>query len=332
MLLTTLLLTGGSGSFGRAFIRTLLARSLVDRIISVSRNAEMRYRLEREFPDVRLIVAPGDVRQLDDLEAAYDGRVDVIVHAAAEKHIGTGQRHSQYVQSINVGGAHNIIRYARIHRVDRVLALSTDKACHPVPGQTYGQSKAEAERAFVESNQGDGVRFSLARYGNICGSSGSVIPLFIKQRPFGRLTVTDLRMSRYWMQLSDDSEIRVLQEPGRRATVSAVGLVLFALDHMVGSEIFVPRLSSASVAQVARAIGPECQIDEIGIRDGEKIHEQLIDGSEASRTWDLGNGVYVIMPTVEAVPSYPGAVRVPAGFSYSSNDDPLPVQYVEAIQ
>ena len=327
MNLGTLFIAGGSGSFGRAFIRTILAHDLADRVISLSRNAELRYRLEQECHDPRLLVVPGDVRQPHDLEAAYAGPVDTVIVASAEKHIGTGQSHAHYVRSTNVLGTLNVLDFAARRRAARFVALSTDKACAPVLTQAYGQSKAEMERLLVQANDRDGVRVSLVRYGNVAASSGSVIPLFIQQRQTGRLTVTDRRMSRYWMALSDDGPVRLFQEPGRQPTLSAVGLVLFALEHMAGGEIFVPRIASASVEQIARAIGPDCRIEEIGRRDGEKLHEQLIDVTEALRTWDLGCGVYALLPTTEAVPAYPGAVRVPVGFSYSSDRDIQPVVF-----
>ncbi len=323
MSLGTVLLCGGTGSFGRAFIRTLLARNLADRIVSLSRNAEMRYKLEQDFPDPRLLVVPGDVRQPADLDAAYDGPIDVIVLASAEKHIGTGQSHQHYVRSINVQGSLNVLDFAARRGVTRLLALSTDKACHPI--NAYGQSKADMERLLVQANGRDGVRVSLVRYGNVVGSSGSVLPLFIRQRAQGRLTVTDLRMTRYHMSLSDDADIRVFQEPGRRPVISAVGLVLTALDRMAGSEIFIPRIPSGTIANLAREVGPGCVIEEIGIRSGEKLDEELVCAAEADRCWATPDGLYVLLPTPEAVPRF-AASRVPAGFTYTSGQDPQPLR------
>lgn len=328
--LGTVLVTGGTGSFGRAFIRYVLAQGLVDRVISVSRNAEMRYRLEQDLHDPRLLVVPGDVRHWDDLEAAYEGPIDLIVHAAAEKHIGTGQTHGHWVAAINVGGAANVARFALQCRVPRVVALSTDKACAPI--NTYGRSKAEAEHIFTieapaAARYANETRYAVVRYGNVVGSSGSVIPLFIRQRESGTVTVTDRRMSRYWMPLSPEADVRVFQEPGGRAALSAVELVLYAVEQMQGGEIFVPRIPSASVQDLAAAIAPGCDIREIGIRDGEKLHEDLIAVDEAERTWETPDGIFVIVAIGGQPP--PGSVRVPAGFTYSSDQHLQPVRFQE---
>lgn len=322
----TILISGGSGSFGTAFIRALLKMPQGPaRIISVSRNASKRYELEQAFPDPRLRVVPGDVRLLDDLEAAVEGsRVDVICHAAAEKHIGTGERFGHYVRSTNCDGAMNVIELARRHMIPRVLALSTDKACNPI--NVYGDTKSYAEALFVRA---DGLvprsRFSLVRYGNVVGSSGSVIPLFIKQRREGKLTITDRRMSRYFMALSDDADIQVYQEPGRAKVLSAVGFVLWALEHMRGGEIFVPRLPSATIQNLADEIGRGAEIEEIGIRPGEKLHEDLISTSEADRCWDTGEQIYAVLP--EWRQPLAGWVKVPQGFSYNSGQSPQALKY-----
>lgn len=323
----TALITGGSGSFGRAFIRAILAQEHPARVIAISRNAEMRYRLEQELPDPRLDVRPGDVRHAEDLRPAFDEGVDIVVHAAADKHIGTGQKYADYVRAINVGGAQIIIDLAREYGVAQVLALSTDKACNPV--NVYGQSKAEAERLFIEANRARGPRFAVVRYGNVAGSSGSVIPLFVRQRQEGRLTVTDLRMTRFFMALSDgpDSPVRVYQEPGSRPTWSAVGFVLYALRTMQGGEIFVPRIPSGTIANLAQELGPGCMIEQIGVRDGEKLHEELIHASEASRAWDTGDGVFVLARSEHDVRGYSrGWNRLPEDFRYRSDTDPWPIR------
>ncbi len=321
----TILLTGGSGSFGRAFIKHLLAHDLAERIVSVSRNAEMRYRLEQDIPDPRLIVVPGDVRQRDDLEAAYAGPIDTIVHAAAEKHVGTGETHAHYVTSINVQGAKHVAAFAQQRRVTRLVALSTDKACRPF--NHYGSSKLRAEGVFIDADQWphSPTRCAVVRYGNVCGSSGSVLPLFIKQRQAGRLTVTDLRMTRYWMSLSPAADFTVFQEPGRRPVMSAVELVLFALDRMAGSEVFIPMIPSATIANLADELRGDAVVEEVGIRPGEKLHEELIAPEESGRCWRTEQGVYVLLPTVEARPSIP-AERVPEGFTYTSADQPQPLR------
>lgn len=315
----TILVTGGSGSFGRAFIATTLATS-DDRILSVSRNAALRYDLEqahlRHVQSSRLVVLPGDVRSVNDLEPAFDLGPDCVVHAAAEKHVGTGQRYQSYTWGINVGGAHSIIDLAIRYKVGRVLALSTDKACDPV--NFYGETKQEAEEEFLAADAEQcGPWFSLVRYGNVVASSGSVVPLFLQQRESGVLTVTDRRMTRFAMPIADPPfcEFPVSYDNGA-SVMSAVRLVQTALRDMRGGEIFVPRIPSASIQQLAEQIGPDCTIDEIGIRDGEKLHEALISPAEAERTYQRPDGLYVILAPHRG----PEAdwVRVPAGFSYTS--------------
>lgn len=326
MLDQTVLVTGGSGSFGCAFIRAVLALpNGPATIISVSRNAAKRYELEQAFPDPRLVVVPGDVRILEDLEAAVEGRrIDVIIHAAAEKHVPTGEQYAHFVRSTNVDGASNVIELSRRVGASRVVALSTDKAC--MPQTVYGETKAAAEYLFRRADAFvPHTRYAVVRYGNVAGSSGSVIPLFIKQRSAGKLTVTDRRMSRYWMPLSDDADIRVIQEPGSQRVLSATSFVLWALAHMRGGEVFVPQIPSASVQQLAEAIGQGAEIEEIGIRAGEKLHEDLIAPDEADRCWDTGQGIYALLP--EWREPLDGWTKVPVGFSYNSGQAPQPLRY-----
>ncbi len=323
----TILLTGGSGSFGRAYIQHTLAHSDA-RIVSVSRNAEQRYRLQQDFPDSRLIVVPGDVRHLEDLlDATFDYQIDTIIHASAEKHVGTGQAFTRYTRSVNVGGAAHVVALARLRKIPRILALSTDKACNPV--NEYGRSKADAEKLFIKAND-TGPMCSVVRYGNVVASSGSVLPLFIQQRSAGRLTVTDIRMTRYFMSLAPASSWQVIQEPNAQPVMSAVGLVNYALEHMAGGEVFIPHIPSGTILDLAQQIGPDCVIEEIGIRDGEKLHEELIAPHEASRCWMTRDGVYVLMPNESSVP-FVLAERVPQGFSYASDHDPQPLKVCETV-
>ncbi len=316
------LVTGGSGSFGTALIRTVLATQPDVELVSISRNAEQRYKLEALAPASRLRVLPADVRHPEDLKPVFDLGFDVVVHAAAEKHIGTGQQHPAYVYDINVQGALNIAALARATGVPRLLALSTDKACEPL--NYYGETKAEAERRLLAQTT-PATRISAVRYGNVVGSSGSVIPLFLKQREGKRLTVTDRRMTRFWMPLADEGfcESPVFQEPGRHPAMSAVRWVLTALEHMQGGEIFVPEIPAARVEDVARAICPDAEIVEIGIRDGEKLHEDLISPAEGLRAYALPTGGWGVLP---ALP--PGELvryidhqwePVPLGFRYASD-------------
>lgn len=287
------LVTGGSGSFGTAFIRTVLATRPDVELVSISRNAEQRYKLEALAPAPRLRVLPADIRHIEDLRPIFNLGFETVIHAAAEKHIGTGQRHSAYVRDINVNGALNVAALARATGVKRLLALSTDKACDPT--SYYGETKAEAERRLLQQTS-PATRISAVRYGNVVGSSGSVIPLFLKQRDGKRLTVTDRRMTRFWMPLADEGfcDSPVFQEPGRQPAMSAVRWVLNALEQMQGGEIFVPEIPAARVEDVARAICPDAEIVEIGIRDGEKLHEDLISQAEGHHAWRLPRGGWVL--------------------------------------
>ena len=315
----TLMITGGTGSFGRAFIAYLLKHDMAEQIISVSRNAEMRYKLEQDVPDPRLLVVPGDVRQMHDLNNCYRGPIDTVVHAAAEKHIVTGEKHAHYVNDINVLGARNIVAFARMHYVSTLVALSTDKACAPI--NAYGKSKAKAEKIVSDAG------YTSVRYGNVAGSSGSVIPLFIKQQRTGEITVTDKNMTRFHMPLSPDADVMVYEEPHSRPVMSAVELVIYAIRNGIGGEIFVPRIPSSTVGALATGF-PDCVVREIGMRLGEKMHEDLISKKESSRCWLNEDGVYVILrePDMEMR----NGKRVPQGFRYTSADDPQMLQVVRS--
>jgi len=315
----TLMITGGTGSFGRAFIAHLLKHDMAEQIVSVSRNAEMRYRLEQDYPDPRLLVVPGDVRHANDLEHCYRGPIDTVVHAAAEKHIVTGERHTHYVNDINVLGARNIVDFAVTHGVSTLVALSTDKACSPI--NAYGKTKAKAEKIVSDAG------YTSVRYGNVAGSSGSVIPLFIKQQKTGEITVTDKNMTRFHMPLSPDADVMVYEEPHSRPVLSAVELVIYAIRNGIGGEIFVPRIPSSTVGSLAMGF-PDCAIKEIGIRPGEKMHEDLISEKESDRCWLNDDGVYVILRDADM--ELRNGKRVPQGFRYTSADDPQMLQLVQS--
>jgi UDP-N-acetylglucosamine 4,6-dehydratase len=324
----TWLITGGSGSFGTAFIRTVLAERPDVQLVSVSRNAEMRYRLEALAPRDRLVVIPGDVRRADEMALAFQCRPSVVIHAAAEKHIGTGEAYRAYVDSVNTHGTQVVLTEAVRAAVGRFLFLSTDKACAPI-ANAYGRSKAAAEARVVRVEQ---MKASVVRYGNVVASSGSVIPLFLKQRASGVLTVTDRRMTRYWMPLAEAGycDVPVYQEPHNQPVMSAVRWVLTCLEHMQGGEVFVPKIPSASVQQLAEAIGPDCEIREIGMRDGEKLAEDLISEEEGSRCWRVPFGGWAILPTSETE-GQAGWVREPMPFQYRSDQGLLPVRVEEAV-
>lgn len=322
--MSTWLITGASGSFGTAFIRTALANRWVDRIIAMSRNATMRYALEEAIQwDSRVSVVPGDVRVPADIDAIClaAGRIDLVVHAAAEKYVGTGQRHRAYVYDINVRGAQHVIEAAQRHRIPRIIALSTDKAVEPV--NYYGETKSRAERLFLANDGIDGLRVTVTRYGNVAASSGSVIPLFIKQRESGRLTVTDLGATRFFMPLADAlfCDCAVLQEPEREPVMSAVALVKYAIDNGNGGEILIPSIPSGTIQNLAEEIGPGCVIEETGLKDGEKLHEKLIADTEIPRTYRLLDGVFCVMKqTVHYM------TPVEATFRYTSDADPQRIE------
>lgn len=318
----TILVTGGSGTFGRAFVRAMRGRA---RIVAMSRNAEMRYRLEQELASDDLIVAPGDVRSLNDLHDLMGlvPHVDCIIHAAAEKHVHTGQKYQNYVRDVNVGGALNVLEIAEMYRVPQVIALSTDKACEP--SNYYGETKRDAERVFLR----DAVfpKCTVVRYGNVIGSSGSVLPLFVKQRESGVMTVTDLRATRFFMPVSAESPWQVVQEPGRRRVMSSVELVQYAMAHGMGQDILVPSIPSGTIQNLAEEIGPACRIVETGLKSGEKLHEKLIADDEVERTYRSEGGVYRILPKPD-----PGLWPVGAGFRHTSDAHPQRISIEEALE
>lgn len=312
----TILVTGGTGTFGTAFVRHALAQN-AGRVIAVARNSEARYRLQQAYPDPRLTVWPCRVDVKADVEAVFAlaGHIDLVVHAAAEKHVTTGEMFAGYTRDVNVGGAVHLIE-AVMGRSTRLIALSTDKACEPC--NFYGETKAEAERLFIAAGH------TVVRYGNVVGSSGSVMPLFIRQRAEGRITITDRRMTRFFMPIADDSPWRVQQMPSGHAVMSAVGLVQFAIEQGHGGEIFIPTIPSGTIQNLAEQIGPDCVIDETGIRPGEKLHEKLIADGEVPRTYRYLDGVFVVLP---APVSY--MTPVEPTFRYTSDVDAQPLQIIE---
>ena len=310
-----ILLTGASGTFGTAFTRWALAHGHA--IVGLSRNAEMRYRLQQAYPAATVV--PGDVRILSDLSAIVEsfGPFDVLVHAAAEKHVTTGQAFKRYVWDVNVGGAINVIEIAEAYGIPRIIALSTDKACEPV--NYYGETKLEAEKLFLHAGH------TVVRYGNVTGSSGSVLPLFQAQRTRGRLTITDRRMTRFFMPIADDGGWAVIQEPGRQRVMSAVGLVSYALKHGTPGDILIPTIPSGTIQNLAEQMGRGCEIVETGIRDGEKLHEQLIAVEEIPRTYRLTEGVFVVKPQPCELLS-----PVDPDFRYASDVNPQPLHLEES--
>lgn len=320
----TVLITGGTGSLGHALCRLLFSAYQPTRVIIFSRDELKQSEMRREIPDQRLDFFLGDVRDAARVQRAFEAQVDVVFHCAALKQVPACEYNPAEAVKTNILGAMHVIDAAIACGVRRVVALSSDKACAPI--NCYGKTKAVSESLFVRGNAYAGqkpTRFAVVRYGNVIGSRGSVVPLFLKQRTVGVLTVTDRRMSRFWMKLE--------RGPQDDATWTAPEFVVWALSQMQGGEIFVPRLPAARMTDVASAIGPGCELRETGIRPGEKLHEAMISPDESLSTVALANA-YVILPTD---PSWPftapvGSVPVPHGWSYTSDQETLPVQYVEA--
>ena len=278
---TNILVTGGTGSFGKQFIRRLLKDYNPERIIILSRDELKQFQLRQEFPitdypNVRMFI--GDIRDRDRIHRVMEG-VDIVVHAAALKQVPTAEFNPLEVIKTNILGSANIIDAAFDHKVSKVIALSTDKAANPI--NLYGATKLCADKLFVAAN-GTGLyetKFSVVRHGNVVGSRGSVIPYFLAQRSTGRLTITDLRMTRFLVTLE-----------------KAVDFVLSSLNLMLGGEIFVPKIPSVEVAHLADIIAPECEQQIIGIRPGEKLHESMIPEDDARLTIEFEE-YYVIQPS-----------------------------------
>jgi len=303
----SILVTGGTGSFGRKFIRTILDDYNPKKVIVFSRDELKQHDMRGSFgDDPRLKFFIGDVRDRHRLYRAFQAGVDVVVHAAALKQVPACEYNPFEAVRTNVIGCQNIIDAAIDCGVKKVVALSTDKSVNPV--NLYGATKLCAERLFVQGNTyaaGKDTRMSCVRYGNVIGSRGSVIPLFIKQRETGKIQITDKRMTRFWITLEQ-----------------GVAFVIRAMSMMTGGEIFVPHLPSMSLMELAKVIAPDCKIGFSGIRPGEKIHEALISESESRHTVALDN-MFVVMPEYNswgATCDF-GGKPVPEGFSYSSDSN-----------
>ncbi len=292
------LLTGGTGSFGRVFTRRFLSRHRACTVRIYSRDELKQYEMSREFgSDPRLRFFIGDVRDAERLRRAMYG-VDLVIHAAAMKQVPICEFNPAEAVKTNVIGAQNVIDSAIDAGVARTVALSTDKAVNPV--NLYGATKLCAEKLFIHGNVYSGPRnsaFSCVRYGNVVGSRGSVIPLFREQAASGVVTVTDLRMTRFWLSLDH-----------------AVDFVVFATEEMEGGEIFVPKIPSMRIAELAKAIAPHAIVKEVGIRPGEKIHEILLTEEEARHSGELPTHFVVARPGTEV-----RGRQLPEGFAYASN-------------
>ena len=302
------LVTGGTGSFGKACIRILLDEYKPAKVIVFSRDELKQHEMREagyDQPNLRYFI--GDVRDLSRLQRAMHG-VNVVIHAAALKQVPACEYNPMEAIKTNILGTANVIEAALEAGVSKVLALSTDKAVSPV--NLYGATKLAAEKLTVQSNAYSGerpARFSCVRYGNVIGSRGSVVPIFLRQRQNGKLSITDKRMTRFWLSLEQ-----------------GVRFVLHSIDVMQGGEVFVPKLPSMSLMDLAKAIAPQAKLEEVGVRPGEKLHEVLISEDEARTTVELDD-MYVIQPALGPwfVRSWDEKGRqVPAGFHYASNENP----------
>lgn len=300
-----MLLTGGTGSFGNKFVEVLLRDHQPRSIRIYSRGELKQVEMERKFNDDRLRFLIGDVRDASRLHRAMNG-VDMVVHAAALKHVPVCEYNPIEAVETNITGAKNIINAALDNKVKKVVAISTDKAVQPV--NLYGATKLVAEKLFIQGNAYSGGRdtiFSCVRYGNVVGSSGSVIPLFMKQKESGELTVTDERMTRFWITLEQ-----------------GVKFVIDSMREMKGGEIFVPKIPSMKITELAEAIAPGVPRKEIGIRPGEKLHEVLLTEDEARHAKELEDH-FIIEPEHKFWQrgNHPEGKGLPDGFSYSSDNN-----------
>jgi UDP-N-acetylglucosamine 4,6-dehydratase len=302
----TLLVTGGTGFFGRRFVEVVLARHRPRTLIVFSRDEQKQHEMEQALPrraDAAVRYVIGDVRDRDRLARACDG-VDVVVHAAALKQIPACEDNPFEAVQTNILGTRNVIEAAIDRGVRKVLALSTDKAVNPI--NLYGATKLCAEKLVVRGNahaRPDGTRLSCARYGNVMGSRGSVVPKFLRQRANGTVTVTDERMTRFWITVDQ-----------------GVDFVLECIEKMEGGEIFVPKSPSVRIMDLVRALASGCAVEFVGIRPGEKLHELLISHDEARATVDAG-GVYVVKPPTDAWrgTAFTRLMPVPEGFAFASD-------------
>jgi UDP-N-acetylglucosamine 4,6-dehydratase len=301
----SILITGGTGSFGRALARTLLERYDPRRVIIYSRDELKQYEMAEQQKDKRLRFFLGDVRDLPRLQRACMG-VQVVIHAAALKQVPAAEYNPFECIKTNVLGAQNVIEAALNTGVEKVLALSTDKAANPI--NLYGATKLCSDKLFVAANAYAGGRaplMSVVRYGNVVGSRGSVVPFFLNARKNGVLPITDPRMTRFWITLDQ-----------------GVDFVLDSVRRMQGGELFVPKIPSTDIMTLVEALAPSCRTEIVGIRPGEKLHELMIGEDDARRTLDMGTH-YVLQPQQPWWDD--NGVRgaaVPEGFSYRSDNNP----------
>jgi UDP-N-acetylglucosamine 4,6-dehydratase (inverting) len=305
-------ITGGTGSFGKAFVKTVLERyPAIKRLVVFSRDELKQFEMAQQFPEtqhkaIRYFI--GDIRDESRLRRALEG-IDIVIHAAALKQVPAAEYNPFECIKTNVLGAQNLIEACLDTGVKRVVALSTDKAAAPI--SLYGATKLCSDKLFVAANNVKGnrdIRFSVVRYGNVMGSRGSVIPFFLEKRSSGVLPITDPAMTRFNISLQE-----------------GVDMVLWSLENAWGGEVLVPKIPSYRITDVAKAVGPECEHPLIGVRPGEKIHEEMITSSDSFNTVDMGR-YYAILPSggTYSVADYcakTGAKPVEIGFSYNSGSN-----------
>jgi UDP-N-acetylglucosamine 4,6-dehydratase (inverting) len=320
----SILVTGGTGSFGKAFTKYVLTKwPEIKRLVIYSRDEQKQFQMAFEFPpgqypQLRFLI--GDVRDFDRLKRACNG-IDYIIHAAAMKHVHIAEYNPDECVKTNIGGAENVIRAALEAGVEKVVALSTDKACAPI--NLYGATKLASDKLFIAANNIKGdkkLNFSVVRYGNVMGSNGSVMPFFMKKAKEGVIPITDPQMTRFNISLQEGVE-----------------MVLHAMEMAWGGELFVPKIPSYRIMDVAKAIAPNSEYKVVGIRPGEKIHEEMITASDSFMTYDLGK-YYAILPQLptwelQDFIDHFKAKKVEVGFSYNSgtNAEWLDIETIRSL-
>ncbi len=313
----SVLITGGTGSFGKMFTKLILNRfPNVKRLVILSRDEQKHFQMAQEFPEskypqIRYFI--GDVRDVKRLESAFEG-IDIVIHAAAMKHVHLAEYNPMECVKTNINGAENVIDAALKSGVKNVVALSTDKAAAPI--NLYGATKLASDKLFIAANNIKGkrdIKFSVVRYGNVMGSNGSVMPFFLNKKNNREtyLPITDADMTRFNISLEDGCE-----------------MVFYAIEKAWGGEVFVPKIPSYKITDVATAIAPELEQKIVGIRPGEKLHEEMITSSDSYNTVDLGK-YYAILPQQSPYSTYTkeeykaefDAIDVPKGFSYDSGNN-----------
>lgn len=308
----TILITGGTGSLGKELIKIIFTKYKdVKKVIVYSRDEQKQYNMAKEwpvskYPKLRFFI--GDVRDRERLNRAFEG-VDIVIHAAAMKHVDIAEYNPDECIKTNIGGAENVIHAALNKNIKTVVALSTDKACAPI--NLYGATKLTSDKLFVAANNIKGdkqINFSVVRYGNVLGSNGSVVPYFNKIKNSGIFPITHIDMTRFNISLKE-----------------GVDMIFYAIENSLGGEIFIPKIPSYKIIDVAKAIDPKCKIQVIGIRPGEKLHEEMITASDSFNTYELKDH-FVILPSnysfsIELFLKKFKAKKVTEGFSYNSLDN-----------